>query len=108
MPQLEGDGPLTGGSTATLTVTDALPNGSATLLVGVSDINAPFKGGVLVPAPDILLGGLPVNGSGQLVVAFPWPAGLPAGVELFWQVWLADGAGAAGFAATNAVSSLTP
>lgn len=107
-PLLVGDGPLTGGTTATLTMTNSIPSTTAILVLGLSDISAPFKGGVIVPAPDIVVGGLPTNHLGGLAFGFTWPAGLPGGVSLFWQLWVNDAGGPKGFAATNALESVTP
>jgi hypothetical protein len=107
-PLLVGDGPLTGGSTATLTLTNSIPSTTATLVLGLSDISAPFKGGVLVPAPDIVLGGLPTNHAGGLAFGFTWPAGLPGGISLYWQLWMLDAGAVKGFSASNAVESITP
>ena len=37
-----------------LLLTNALPNSSSTLVIGLVGILLPFKGGVLVPNPDVL------------------------------------------------------
>jgi PKD repeat protein len=107
-PLLEGWGSLTGGDPVSLTLTNALPNGTAHLIIGFSEINLPFKGGTLVPAPDILLLGIPVDGAGSIVLEDTWPAGIPGGTVTSWQYWIEDGTGPQGFTASNGVSGTTP
>jgi hypothetical protein len=107
-PSLVGAGDLSAGSTVTLSVSGAKAGAAAGLIIGLSQINAPFKGGVLVPAPDLILAGLAIDGSGNRVDSFVFPAGVPSGSVLFDQYWIVDAAGPSGFAATNAVSGTTP
>ncbi|TPW07470.1 MAG: FG-GAP repeat-containing protein, partial [Acidimicrobiaceae bacterium] len=63
VPALAGEGTLQPGSSITLSLSGALANAPATLVIGLSQLGAPFKGGVLVPSPDLLLGGF-VTGAG--------------------------------------------
>jgi len=107
-PVLTGDGPLTAGSTITLALTNAAPSSSASLFIGFSQLDAPFKGGTLVPTPDILIPGLPTDGSGELVLSSTWPAGVPSGTELFYQHWIDDPSGPKGLTASNGLVSTTP
>jgi len=106
-PLLTGDGTLTGGSPTTLTMTQGLPSGSGTLVVGTVAVDAPFKQGVLVPSLSFLVPAA-FNPNGAWSLAFTWPAGLPSGFELYWQVWFPDPGGPAGFAASNGLKSTTP
>ena len=107
-PKLLGEGELTAGSTTTLTLGDARANSSAWVVVGFSELSAPFKSGVLVPSPDLLLGPVTTDGAGGLALSAPWPAGVPSGVNTFWQEWIQDPAAPKGFAASNGVKSKTP
>jgi hypothetical protein len=107
-PTLTGTGDLSGGSSVTLTLRHGLPNGTATLIVGAGMLAAPFKGGTLVPMPTILVFGLPINANGALVLSTAWPSGLPAGSTIYFQHWIADPAGPAGFSASNGLSGTTP
>ena len=84
-------------------VSSALPSSTGFLLVGFSNLSASFKGGVLVPFPDILFP-FPTDGVGHWQVIFSWP-NLPAGFQMWWQAWQPDAGGPAGFAATNALES---
>lgn len=105
---LEGFGSLTAGSSASLTLTNGIASGTAYLVVGLSQLDAAFKGGVLVPALDIVNGPLPLNAAGALSISTHWPAGIPSGFSTYFQYWAPDGAAPVGFAASNAVSGTTP
>ena len=50
----------------------ALENSTSGLFAGLSLLNAPFKGGTLVPAADLLLV-LPTNGAGAINLVLPCP-----------------------------------
>ncbi|RKY16803.1 MAG: hypothetical protein DRQ55_17250 [Planctomycetota bacterium] len=108
MPALQATGDLTGGSTVTLTLSDALPLGSTALVLGFSQLDAPFRGGTLVPFPDIMVIGLPIDAAGTQVIADTWPLGVPSGAEIFVQHWFADAGAVHGFAASNGLSGTTP
>jgi len=107
-PSLVGTGALAGGDPVDLSLGNALPNSTSTLVLGLSAINAPFKGGLLVPSPDILVGGLPVDGSGNHQILDTWPAGMGSGLTFWCQHWIVDAGAPSGFAASNAVSGTTP
>ena len=69
---------------------------------------APFKQGVLVPSPDVLIPSLPLDGIGGLVLSFAWPTGLPPDVTTWHQYWIPDPGAPAGFAASNGVEAAAP
>ena len=54
------------------------------VLFSSAAIAAPFKGGTLVPAPDLLIPGLPLDAQGALTLTFAWPPGIPSGLDLWW------------------------
>lgn len=106
-PLLYGQGLLQAGTSVQLTLKHAIAaQAAAGLIVGTTAINLPFKGGVLVPAPTLLVLGLPTVG-GELSLASTWPGGIPAGFAVYFQYWIADAAGVKGFAASNAVVGVT-
>jgi hypothetical protein len=107
-PVLSPDGTLQPGSPVTLSLSNALANSSATLIIGVSALNAPFKGGTLVPFPNLLIFGLPTGPAGALTLNGTWPGGLPSNVGFYFQEWIVDPAGPSGLSATNAVEAVTP
>jgi hypothetical protein len=107
VPQLVGTGTLVGGEPAALNLTEAAPSAAATLVIGLSALNAPFKGGVLVPLPAALVSAL-TDAGGTLPLAATWPAGLPSGLEIYLQYWIVDATAPHGFAASNAVLASAP
>ena len=107
-PELSGTGTLQAGAPLGLSLACASPGGTSALFVGFSAIAAPFKGGVLVPHPDLLITGLPVDGLGAATLSASWPAGIPSGFGLYFQQWVTDPGAPAGLAATNALLATTP
>lgn len=104
---LNGNGPLTAGSATELRILGGGPGAVATLVIGIAQLSAPFKGGVLVPTPDVLLPVL-LDAAGAALLPLAWPAGLPAGAELFWQAWQSDAGAPLGLAASNGLRTKTP
>jgi hypothetical protein len=107
-PSLAGDGTLAAGTPVTLSLGNALESAPTTLVIGFSELSAAFKGGVLVPQPDLLISGLVTDAGGQLVLGGTWPAGVPGGSSLWFQHWIVDAAGPVGFAASNGLRADTP
>jgi hypothetical protein len=108
LPGLSGAGTLVGGSPLTLTLVRARPGAQAFVVLGLPGVFAPFKGGELVPAPQLVLGGFPVNSHGQLALGGLVPMGLPPGLLAWAQGWVADPAAATGFAASNGLGLVAP
>ena len=107
LPHLSAKGPLTAGSPLSIELTHAAPHEDAYLVIGFSAIFAPYKGGVLVPAFDLLFE-LPTTPLGEVSLVGHWPAGVPAGLPFVMQFWIDDDAAVAGRAGSNAVGALTP
>lgn len=107
VPKLAGSGPLSRGSANQLALTSAAPSAVATLVFGLSAINAPFKGGMMVPLPQLLIV-LATNAAGAATLPFTMPSGLPGGSELYFQFWIADAGASNGFSASNGLRGLTP
>jgi hypothetical protein len=107
-PELRGEGPLTAGSPWSLELAIAQRFSPATFVVGLSTLFAPFKGGVLVPNPNLVLGGFQTNGQGQVELQGLWPAGVPSGANVWVQAFVVDAGAPAGLAASNAVRATTP
>ena len=106
-PQLSGVGTLEPGTAFKVTLAGAVPMTSSTLIAGLSAINAPFKGGVMVPALDLVLFGLPTGAAGGFALSSTWPAVLPSGFQIYLQSWIADPTGPAGLTASNALLATT-
>jgi probable HAF family extracellular repeat protein len=108
IPNITGIGSQNEGTPTTLRLTGALGNSTAALVVGLSRIDANFKGGVMMPNLDLLLLGLPTNFEGLFNLNFNWPAGVPSGASLYYQFWVTDPAGPSGFSATEGLESIAP
>jgi len=108
IPNITGIGSQIADSPTTIRLSGALGNATAALVVGLSQINAPFKGGVMFPALDLLLLGLPTSFEGFINLNFGWPAGVPSGASIYYQYWVIDPGGPAGFAATVGLQSVAP
>jgi hypothetical protein len=80
----------------------------AWLVVGMSAINLPFKGGILKPAPDVIVFAGLTDAAGQVKLQGSVPASAPSGLELWCQWWIVNAAAAQGFAATQAVKGTVP
>jgi hypothetical protein len=109
-PFLFGLGTLQGGTLVSLPLTNALPLATSFVCIGAGTLNAPFKGGTLVPdinAPGFVLP-LPITAAGSLGLAGFWPLGMPPGISLYFQEWFADPQAPQGFAASNATQATTP
>jgi hypothetical protein len=68
----------------------------------------PFKGGWLVPAPDLSFPGWITNAAGSIAISVTWPPGVPSGFSMWMQFWMVDPAGPAGCAASGAIAATTP
>jgi len=106
-PVLTPSGPLCSGDPTSLDITDGPSGGTALLVLGFSQLAAPFKAGVLLPAPD-LVSALPLDAHGSGSLDFTWPEGSHSGARLWLQAWLPDAAGPAGYSATNGVLAEVP
>lgn len=110
VPTQAGTGSLVVGAPVSLTLGGALENTVAYLVLGVDQLDAPFKGGVLVPdpAPPGAIFALPTGPAGTIGLAGTWPTGLPSGFSTYFQWWIVDPTGPFGFAASNGLSATTP
>jgi len=102
-----GEGSLEPDAALLFSLNGALPGSLTGLVLGAAQVDLPFKGGTLVPDPLIVIFGLPTL-DGRLDLVFPWPAGVPAGSEIYSQHMVVDPGGPAGFAGSNAVVSVAP
>jgi hypothetical protein len=108
LPQLLGSGELVGGSTVTMTLRGAKPFAPVWFILGLTAVNQPFKGGTLVPAPMISVGGLLANVEGKLQVSSPMSTNLPSSTDVLLQCWIADPLGPQGASASNALMGTSP
>lgn len=107
MPSYSAAGELSAGTPLVLDVRNALPFSTAALVVSLTELAAPFKGGTLMPSPDVLLSGFPVDANGDLSLPTVFPPGVPPGFEIISQFWITDPGAPQGFSASNALSGTT-
>lgn len=107
LPKQVGEGTLEAGDPFVFTLTDGRPNAVTAHILGLTAVNAPFKGGLFVPAPDLINTPLMTDGEGTAVVAGNWFSGL-SGFTFYLQFWHADPAGIKGFAASTALRADVP
>lgn len=107
-PTLFGLGSLKPSSLLSLDLAGAVPGSVTNLVLGLSHLGLPFHGGVLVPSPDAVLYGLPVNAAGKLKLSGTLPGGLPSALPLHFQFWSVGAGAPTGYSATNGLVALTP
>ena len=107
LPRQTGESSLIGGQPYKFTLRDAKPLTKAYHVVGIGTLNAPFKGGVMVPTINFVNPFPITNAQGEVTLAGHWIT-FPPGFVLYFQFWLPDPAGVAGFAASNAISATMP
>ena len=105
-PVLAGLGPLLPTAGTKISVDGAPASSIGYVLLGLSALNAPFKGGVLIPNPDVLAV-IAFDGNGSFSAIFSWPTDVPANTQMWWQCWAPDAGGPKGFVATNGLLSLS-
>jgi len=108
-PRLAGAGWLAPGSTMAYSVDGAPAHAAGFMVASFTALFAPFKGGTLVPAPDIVAGGFVADAGGSLAFSSTYPVTpVPSGLSIYQQMWLQDAGSPSGFCATNAIKTLTP
>lgn len=105
LPLLEGSGDLQFGDPTSIRLSNALPNTQGMFFVGISRMDLPIFGGVLVP--QILID-LPMgtDALGEFEMFLDWPVH-NVGMTVYLQAWLLDAGGPQGLAASNAVAGTT-
>ena len=98
-------GSFAGGTPFSFKLSGAPASSSVVHVVGLSVINAPFKGGTMVPMPTLLSGPWPTTSGGLLTIAGNWPMGVPAGLPIAAQFW---SSGPGGWSASSGVLITTP
>jgi len=106
-PLMTGDGSAAPGSSNAITVSNGAPDATFALFVGVTAANLPFKGGTLVPQPQLVVTG-DSGAAGGFAFDLVMPASAPSGAELWMQTGFADGAAVAGVSLSNAILGVVP
>ena len=102
------EGSFLAGETFSFTLHNGLSGSIVYHVVGLSEANVPFKGGIMVPAVDVLSGPYGADGVGGIELTGPWLPGVPTGTELWLQFWFSDPGAPKGVAASSAVKVTTP
>lgn len=108
VPELTGHGLLYGGTPYHLDATNAPASTPGTLVVGLSELEAEFKGGIMVPSPDVLVAGLMTTPDGKYSLSGGWPSQPPSGLGLTLHFWWPDASGHTGFVASNGLRATLP
>src|SRR5262245_29394799 len=106
-PWLFMHGNMSSGLPWTVRVDHGLPDNLALLCLGLSAVSLPFKGGVLVPAADLVVS-VVLDASGVFEQSADAPAGITPVLSLWLQAWMPDAAGPKGWSATRAQMSPPP
>ncbi len=106
-PQLDVYGALVSDAPWIVRVSHGLPNHPVFLVVGLSELAAPFKGGTLIPVPTSLFG-VSLDGNGAIELAGVWPPLVPPPPSVWIQAWLPDPQGPHGWSATRGLLSPPP
>ena len=106
VPVLVGSGTPAAGSTAVFDLSGAATAADGFLVVASVRADLPFAGGVLVPAPQLLVP-LVTDSKGAFTLPVIWPAGMPVGTTNYLQAWMLDPPAASGVSASNALQVVT-
>ena len=105
-PTLYGEGSMQGGTAIKLIIEDALPFAPGFLVMGFTEANTPFKGGIMVPSMDIII--LMHTFLGDVELSGTWPTGFPPSASIYFQYWVSDAGGPVLFSASNGLKATTP
>ena len=109
-PALTADGPLTAGSTLSLGLTNAAPSALMVFWLALTPTPPPFAalGGTVHAFPFNLQVIRTSSAGGTFNQSLPWPAGIPAGIDLTMQFLIQDASVADGIVLSNGVTASTP
>ncbi len=107
VPVLAGNGPLTPASPGSLVLSGTPPFAPALLFFSFVQVAVPFKGGLLEAFPPIGQFALTTGPAGVTLPWTAWPTTLPAGLDIYFQAAVLDGAAVKGVALTNLLLGTT-
>lgn len=106
-PRLQGAGPLSASTVASLDVTGAPAGGLVLISAGPTFDDVPLQGGLLVALPTVVFPPYVASPLGEVSLDVDLgPAVLP-GLTMYVQAWIVDAGGVQGYAATNALAATT-
>ncbi len=92
VPALVGAGDNSANSAGVIGLFSARGNTTAILMIGTSPGNVALFGGTLLPFPIVAQVALTTNANGDVVLPYVFPAGVPAGVNIYLQYVIQDAA----------------
>lgn len=110
-PHLAGWGSLEEIQPITLKLHHAWFDSTAALVIGLDFVYAPFKGGTMVPRPDVIVSGLLTDEIGELIFTAPWllETQVPTGTRLVFQYWIFNPSWPpTGWSASNGLEAVQP
>jgi hypothetical protein len=105
---LLGQGSLQPNSPVSVDLTDGRESAIAVLFGSIGSTPVPFKGGTLLAYPWALFLDLQTDAVGELHLATTWPAGVPVGTDLMFQVAMQDDGAIHGVSLSNGLAAVTP
>ena len=106
-PILLADGAPVYGEPIAFRLAEGRPLATSGLVLGLSRLDASFKGGVMVPYPDVVQGPVPLDAEGRCSFAGPWLAAV-GGWDFWAQWWIVDPIGPKGYTASTTVQTSVP
>ena len=108
IPELVGFGRMEPGQALGFYLQNGTPLAPTVIIAGLSELNAPFMGGTLVPFPDVIRFLPATNADGILSLAGELSPRFPAGGSIFLQMGVFDSFAPSGVAFSNAVTGTAP
>ena len=108
VPFLVGDGPLTAGSPATLSLRNTPPNAIMLAWLSFTSVPLPAFGGLIHANPYANQFFFFSDAQGEWSATVPWPAGVPAGTEVYFQFLVEDVSTLYTITLSNGVKATTP
>jgi hypothetical protein len=105
-PVLEGRGTVNQIVPVELRIRDYAPGAVGVLIVGAAELAAPMFGGILMPAPDVLLTIVPTGP--EFVHGAAWLLNLGPGFQAWFQAAFLDAAAIEGLSASDGVRVTVP
>lgn len=107
IPQIFGQGTLEEGEPFAGHIKDGKSGASSWLVLGLTLLEQPFKGGTFIPSLDILIPLPPLNEEGHFHLPVTALTGTPVGMEIYFQVWILDAGAVFGYSASNGLKGTT-
>ena len=105
IPDIACVGGFSSNSANSMDLSNAPPNSATFLVLGLSSLRAPFKGGVLGPTPDFIIP-VATDGAGNFNLPYVLTT-VPPGIPVWVQYWVKDPGAPNGFCSTISIKGTT-